>query len=57
MFFALEGKFAVTEGDYLLSSVQPTLLEYTQEERQVMPEAFTKRVNSWRRIRTRGLTS
>jgi len=57
MFFALEGKFVVTEGDYLLSSVQTTLLEYTQEERQVMPEAFTKRVNSWRRKRTRGLTS
>jgi hypothetical protein len=50
MFFALEGKFVVTEA-------QTTLLEYTQEERQAMPEAFTNRVRSWRRKRIRGLTS
>jgi len=55
MFLALEGKLIVTEGIY--GDLSVTLLEYTQEECQAMPEAFTKRMNAWRRTRNRGLTS
>ena len=45
MYFALEGKFLIEEGPFLDFSWRTTLLEYTQEEKEKLPEDFITRVH------------